>query len=404
MRPPAKAASAGGVLLAIGGLYLGQSVIGGLAFQALPAILRQQGQGLELISLLSLMMLPQALKFLWAPMVERLRLAPDGRRRSRAIILAGQGMAVFLLLVMAVADFTPGRVFILLAAAMLVAATLDIACDAFAIEQLPPSARGWGNTVQIGGAYLGMMLGGGLSLVVTAFAGWRMAVALLALVLGLAALPLALIAEAPRGRGVSPPRPALRHALARPALRQGLGRVVLMQAGLRLALPLAPALLVDAGLSLAAQGWLNGVGSTAVGLAGALAAGALASHFGPARVMRGALAVQGLIFALIAAATLGGAPSPAVMAALALALGLFGAMGFVALYAAMMHWADGHQPGVDFTLLQCADALLAALAGLCAGLLAQALGYAPVFMLAAFCAFLAVPWLTPRMPRMESLP
>ncbi|WP_159993303.1 MFS transporter [Roseomonas sp. 18066] len=354
----------GPVLAAIGGLYLGQSVIGGLAFQTLPAVLRQQGQGLQVIGLFSLMFLPQALKFLWAPAVERLRLRADGRRHSKPIILAGQGIAVLLLIVLAAGDGDPWFSFGLIAAAMLVAATLDIACDGFAVEQLPPRVRGWGNTLQVGGAYLGMALGGGLALVLLRHWGWSAAILALAAALAVAAIPLALLREPP---GVAPPaRPSLRQAWARPLLRDGLRRVAMTQTGLRMAMALLPALLVDAGLGLGGIGWLNGLGGTTVGLAGTLAAGALAARAGGSEaLLRPALVAQAAIFLALGAAAFFAAPA-AVLVGLALLLGLAAGFAFVALYAAMMGWAAGPQPGIDFSLLQCADAGLAVVAGMAA--------------------------------------
>lgn len=42
-----------------------------------------------------------------------------------------------------------------------VASTIDIASDGFCVDQLTRTGYGWGNSVQVGGSYLGMMCGGG---------------------------------------------------------------------------------------------------------------------------------------------------------------------------------------------------------------------------------------------------
>ncbi|NDV48191.1 MFS transporter, partial [Yangia sp. PrR003] len=68
-----------GVIGAIGGVYVAQSVIGGVTWTGLPGVLRAQELPLDQIGLISLLVLPWALKFLWAPPVERFRL-PDGGR------------------------------------------------------------------------------------------------------------------------------------------------------------------------------------------------------------------------------------------------------------------------------------------------------------------------------------
>ena len=77
------------VVLGVGGLYIGQSIIGGLTFIALPSVLRERNLPLDQIGLLYLAVLPWAFKFLWAPAVERYRLPPTGHSRSRSIVLVG---------------------------------------------------------------------------------------------------------------------------------------------------------------------------------------------------------------------------------------------------------------------------------------------------------------------------
>ena len=55
------------ILVAIIGIYLVQSLIGGFTFQGIPAALRASGASLEVVGMFSLIMVPWALKFLWAP-------------------------------------------------------------------------------------------------------------------------------------------------------------------------------------------------------------------------------------------------------------------------------------------------------------------------------------------------
>nr|WP_314074278.1 MFS transporter [uncultured Roseococcus sp.] len=391
--------STGRVLTAIVGIYAAQSVVGGLVFQAVPAVLRQQGLELGLIGLVWLLMLPHALKFLWAPPVERLRLRPDGARRSRAIILAGQALAMLALLGMAVAGMNPTWLFLMLALATITTATVDIACDAFAVEQLPGRARGWGNVMQVGGAYLGVMVGGGLFLVMVARFGFSAAALVLALVVGLLMVPLLLTREPPGDAAVqSAHRAALGHALRRPGFRRALLVIVAMQVGLRIAHGLLGPFLVDRGFDLETLGLLTGVGGTIASLAGTLLAAWLAGRRPAATLLAPAVLLQGLVFGGLAAlAFLPGVPREA-MAVMALLLGFSVGAGFVLLYTAMMGWAAGPQPGVDYTLLQCADAAMAVVAGTLAGAMAQRTGYGACFMLAAVLALLAATVL-PRLTR-----
>lgn len=391
--------STGRVLAAIVGIYAAQSIVGGLVFQAVPAVLRQQGQELGLIGLVWLLMLAHALKFLWASPIERLRLRPSGERWSRRIILTGQVMAALLLLGLAATGTSPTTLFLLLALATLVTATVDIACDAFAVEQLPGRARGWGNVMQVGGAYFGVMLGGGAFLVLVARLGWQPAAAVLALLLALMTVPLLLTPEPPGDAAIQARhRASLGHALRRPGLRFGLLAVAMMQIGLRIAHGLLGPFLVDRGFDLETLGLLTGVGGTLASLVGTLGAAWLAGRRPAASLLAPAVLLQSVIFlGLAAVALLPGLPREAA-GALALLFGFGAGAGFVLLYTAMMGWAAGRQPGVDYTLLQCTDATVAALAGTAAGALAQHLGYAPCFLIAAALALFATSIL-PRLTR-----
>jgi hypothetical protein len=121
------------VFAVIAGIYTVQSTAGAITFQGVPVVLRAAGAPLDLIGLISLFMLPWAVKFLWAPAVERWRLPAAGGRRSRPIILIGQVLIaiVFAALSLAAPDGGLAPLLIGLALIALLAATVDIACDAF---------------------------------------------------------------------------------------------------------------------------------------------------------------------------------------------------------------------------------------------------------------------------------
>lgn len=384
------------VLLTVAGIYTTQSAIGGMSFQALPAVLRSHGAGLELVGLVSLFMLPWALKFLWAPAVERFRQRPGGIRRSRPIILAGQGVAFALLVLLAA--LSPGEaplaLFLLLAAVAVVVATVDIACDGFTVERLAPAARGWGGAVQVGGGYAGMMLGGGLFLVLVDRAGWTLAVCAMVGLLVLLTLPVLLTPEPPlaslgEDRSGNRHRPSLAAAFARPDVRWGLVVVLVFQPGLRIVQGLMAPFLIDRGFDLALLGMLHGVAGTAASLLGALLAGLAARRWGADALLGPAVLVEAAVFlALLAAALAPGLPVAALVGLL-LALAAVTGAAFVVLYTAMMGWTSLRQAGVDFTLFQCADAMVAALAGYGGALLAGTLGYKAGFGLAAGAALAA---------------
>lgn len=382
----------GRVLVVIAGIYTTQSVIGAMTFHGVPAVLRTAGAGLDMIGMVYLLMLPWALKFLWAPAIERYRLPASGARRSRHVIVAGQAIAI--VTVLALALTTPGEgpllLFAALAFAALVTATVDIACDGFAVQQLRESVRGWGNVMQVGGGYFGAMLGGGLFLVLMPQIGWTYAVVAMVVLLIVLTLPAALTQEPP-GDAASQAahRPSLADAFSRPAIRIGLLIVVIYQAGLRVGMGMTGPFAIDRGFDLTMLGYVSGFGGTIASLIGTLLAGLAMRRGGGDRLLLPLVLAQAVLFASFAVVSLlPDVPTSVIMALLIAKAVILGA-AFVVLYTAMMGWSSLKQAGVDFTLFQCADAAIAAIAGLGGGVLAQALGYRATFALAAACALVA---------------
>ncbi len=384
-------ASPAGIVLAIAGLYIGQSIIGGLTFLALPSVLRERGLPLDQIGLTYLAVLPWALKFAWAPAVERYRLPRRGQARSRSVVLATTLVSAVGLVAVGLIGpvmFVPlMAVFVVIAFA---AATGDIACDGHAVETLAQRHHGWGNAAQVGGAYLGSALGSGLFLVLVAKLDWRLASFTMAGLLVILALPF-LASPAPAAPAQRTHQPSLKTALKRPQMRAGLILAALYVPAQKWGVAMLGPYLIDRGLDLASLGLVNGLGGLAVGFACAMIGGALVRLVGARSVLVLALVLQAASLAGLAFSAWRGLPQPAVvMLALASSSGIM-ALGFVALYARFMTISDPRQAGVDFTLLQCMDGLVSMGAGIGAGWVAQNLGYGACFALAASAALIAAP-------------
>ncbi|HWV80637.1 MAG TPA: MFS transporter [Hyphomicrobiaceae bacterium] len=377
------------VFAAIGGIYIAQSLVSGMTFQAIPAILRANELPLEYIGLTSLALLPWALKFAWAPWIERYR--HSGPDNSRRIVIAGELLVAFAILAIAATGFSSLPVLIaLLWLTALASATVDIACDGYAVEQLAANRRGWGNTAQVGGAYIGFMLGGGLYLWLVSRMGFPAASLALAVFVLLLAAPFAFAANGRAGVKVAPShRASLRFALARPEVRLGLILVFICGVGPRIASALVAPFMVDKKVDLALLGLLNGGVAVAAGLAGTALGGGIVHALGAARAVGVAVGLQALALAgLYAVSTMAAPPLTALVTGM---LGLTTAMaiGFVAIYALLMGASSLRQAGVDFTLFQCADAAVATLGGMSGGLLASQLGYQRVFLVTALAATVA---------------
>jgi MFS transporter (putative signal transducer) len=382
------------LLVAAGGVYTAQSLVGGLTFLGLPAVLRAENVALDRIGLVSLVMLVWVLKFLWAAPVERLRLGRGGRRRSRRIIIVGEVVVALALIVIGFngeASFNGLLALLILMA--IASATVDIVCDAFLIEQFPELRRGLANMAQVGGGYLGMIFGSGLFVWVVSASGWQQACFMLSGIVLLLSLPIAITREETGPALATTATPGLLNGLRNREVRIGIAMTIAFELGGRIAQALAGPLLIDAGLSLATLGLVNGVGGVAAGLCGTVIGGIGAQRLGPCRAMLAVSGLGGVTLGLVALAIVVDVRSLPLLVGLFVLQGAVMAAGFVVSYARLMSLASPSQPGVDFTLFQCASAIAAAFCGLSAGLLAARAGYAAAFGLAALAAAAAIPLL-----------
>src|SRR4051812_11990898 len=122
-------------------LYFAQGLPFGVFVLALPVIFCKAGYSLSPIGFLRLLFAPWALKFLWAPIVDRTYWPRVGRRRSW--ILAMQLAGTVVLAAIAIVPGSDALVVLVLAMLVLnlIAATQDIATDGLAVELLPAAER-----------------------------------------------------------------------------------------------------------------------------------------------------------------------------------------------------------------------------------------------------------------------
>ncbi|MGO1501574.1 MAG: MFS transporter [Marinobacter sp.] len=380
-------------LLACGAVYVSQTLVTTMATQSMPALMRESGLPLQIVGLSYLFYLPWVLKFLWSPAIERTRHPLSGRDRSVALIVSGQCLlAVILLLPVLLwhgGSSFPVLIGVLLLAAALVSASVDIATDGVLIDALRAEARfERGNLMQVGGSYVGVLFGGGGFLLVAGSIGWPWALLLVSMLVVLTSTPLLFVHRPKIPSMRSRERPSLRQALARREIRQGLMIVLLLGAGIRMAFGMLGPVLLDHGVELSELGWLFGGFGAIAGLFGTTIGGMLAQRLPGWRSVTVVLALQTIALgAFIPVLALGTTAN--------LLIGLCGvvfsamAAGFVVIYSALMQLTSPAQPGVDFTLFQCADAAIAMTGGVAGGFLAQHFGYLVCFGLAGSLALMA---------------
>ncbi len=377
-----------GKLGLLGALYFSQGLPFGFFTQGLPVILRQRGFSLAEIGFSSLLAAPWALKWLWAPLVDRFYSRAFGRRRSW--IVPPQVLTAVTLLGLAVLGGAAslhvllGAVFVL----NLLAATQDIATDGLAVDLLSPSERGVANGMQVAGYRLGMIAGGGALLIWHDRLGSAATFTIMAGLTLLATVPVLLRREPARELAGSE-HVKVRHWLRRPGALGVLGLLVAYKAGDAFATSMLRPFLVDRGLSLADVGWLLGTVGFVSGLLGALAGGALVGRFERKRALLGFGALQALTVAGYCWLAL----SPLRLDALYLlcsAEHFASGMATAALFTCMMDWCSSEASATDYTVQASGVVIATGAASALGGLSAQAAGYGNHFALATVLAVLAL--------------
>jgi MFS transporter (putative signal transducer) len=401
------------LLLLFAGLYAAQGITGSMVQTALPTVLRDSGMPLDQLGLLYVLFLPWALKFLWAPVVDRHYFARLGARRSWLLPCQFLLAICFLIATALPPDRHFTALLVLMVFVATFAATQDIATDALAVDASDASSRGLVSGAGIFGGYSGFLIGIGLWLPIYAAFGWAASMLVMAACIGLLTVPTLLANDLDRvgaHHHAVPARPSVIAAFRRPELRSGLYFLVVYQCGVRLGISLLGPFLVDVGLSLTTIGWLKGTGGAIAGACGAMAGAWLVRRFGVRRcLMAFALLDATLLLGFAAIAVANDRPWPIVVA-LVLGSAAVSALTFVALYAAMMSWCSRSQTGTDFALLQSADALLAIIIAAMAGAIGQAFGHAANFAGATCCLVVAAvvaakhPQLSGHSPTLPELP
>ncbi|MDH4328501.1 MAG: MFS transporter, partial [Nitrospira sp.] len=246
----------------------------------LQAWLTVEGVDLKTIGIFTLVGLPYTLKFLWAPLMDRIVPPWLGRRRGW-MALTQLSVAVGLaLMAMTSPRANPEQ---LAAVALLVAflsASLDIVFDAYRTDTLHPHERGLGAAVWVNGYRIALLAAGAGALVLADYIGWQATYLAMAAVM-LAALAAVLWSPEPT-RVADPPKSLaeavgapLKEFFSRPQALGFLGVIVLYKLGDAFASSLQTAFLIGGvGFSVSDVGTAKGVGIVAT-LVGALLGGVM---------------------------------------------------------------------------------------------------------------------------------
>lgn len=385
-------------------LYVAQGIPTYLMIMTVPAALRAHGMPLEQIGMLSILMLPMILKFLWAPWVDRFALIPWGHRKGWILCTQLITSAGIVLLSYAGTDDIR-LIFAIGACIMLSISTQDIATDGYATQQLQPQDRRIGNAIQASAVAVGVIAGGTLSLILVDHVGWHKTMLIIAVISLLPLLVLPFMHEGVTthvaGRGAGIVLPGMRQFFMRPGVWLILSVAVLYRLSEGMVRSMESSYQLSRGLQLGDVGLLSGISVLVAGLAGSALAAQWMKHRTQEYVLVALVALRiGLysLFALHAAGWLGGVWS---LGTLAIALSVMRYMEMVPLYALFMSASSSKQPGTDFTILSCAELLSYMISAMAGGVIAKQMDFFGLFVFAAGLSLVSL-WLVRRLLRQRS--
>ena len=359
---------------------------------ALPTILRHQGVDLRWIGMLSLLYIPWAFKFFWAPLLDRFYLKSLGKRKTW--LLFTQIALVLGVVALALTQFDYGlSVFVIVGLWISTfAATQDIAIDGYTVETFSESEYRLGSMAQSIGVALGSMVGGAGTLWLYQLYGWQTALIALAAMTALTMLAIFQIKERSNTEKIAKQAPSLIRAFKRPEMLWALALIVCYRVVEAPAMAMLNPMLIDQKWSLAHIGVLMSVVGAGVGLLAAVSAAFLLKKLAATQLLIWAGWARTLIYALLGAAVLLSwfdqwqmLLSVFVVVILAIRY-----VAMTALYAHFMQTSSKEQAGTDFTILVCFELLVYFIGGAMSGFLAKAFGYGNFYLILAAASVLSI--------------
>ncbi|MBN8943542.1 MAG: hypothetical protein J0H01_28810 [Rhizobiales bacterium] len=379
-------------LTSIAVAFLIQSMALQFVLHIVPSFLRKAGYPPEVVGLAFLAFLPYALRFTWAPLVDRYGWARMGRQRSW-IVLAQIGTAFcggLLLLV----EPTDGALPVIALSALLVVAvaTQGIATGGYMVTALQASARVAGTSIQAASVGLAGLVLGGL-LYVAGDLGWRPVVELFILlsVVGFGVLILVPFdrSEPAGGEAVSPF--ASFAMFRRPEVRSLLGMLLFIETALLLAQGMKPIVQVDAGMSMASIGVVGVFAGNLAGLVGAALAAPVVARVGARRVLIGLLAASCALNAWLAMVL--GEPTPGAAVAFVILASLISFAYFAASRSVVLGICNPRRAATELSSFLCISNVAMLLLASAGTAIAGRFGTQAPFALSAAIALAAAVWM-----------
>lgn len=365
-----------------------------LAAATLQAWMFDVGVDLTVIGIFSLVGLPYALKFLWAPLMDRYVPPFMGRRRGW-LVLCQLAMTVFIV-AMALSNpkEAPGMVAVLAFLLAFSSSSHDIVNDAYRTELLTKEEYGAGSSLYVMGYRLAMLAGGGGALMLSQFVSWKIVYLILALPMAIGAITTFF---APEPKVDAPPPRNLQESFVAPMTeffkRRGAIEVlvflIIYKLDTNLTLAMTTPFMMSLGFTKLEIGAVTKGFGMAASIVGALFGGGLMAKLGQERALWFFGITQALAsFTYMALAHMGH-NYPMMVAAITVE-NVFSGMGIAAQSALMMSLCNKRFTATQYALLSSFMSLSRYVAGAPSGWLAKTVGWEYYFLV---CALIGIPGL-----------
>jgi MFS transporter, PAT family, beta-lactamase induction signal transducer AmpG len=360
----------------------------------LQAWMTTENVDLTVIGLFSLVGLPYALKFLWAPLMDRYVPPFLGRRRGWILVTQIAVMISVIMLALVKPSHFPGTTAFFALLVAFFSASQDVVVDAYRTDVLAPSELGPGAGLHITGYRIAMLVSGSVALMLSDHISWKLVYFAMSLFM-IIGMVTTVMAPEPTVQ-VRPPH-SLREAAVLPFVeflkRRGafeiLGFILLYKLDVVLATALTTPFIMGLGFSRTDIGVVTkGFGLVAT-VVGSLAGGMLLPKLGMKRGLFFFGIFQGVstyTFWMLARA---GHDYPLMVSSIAVENFCSG-MGNAAFFAFLMSVCDKRYTATQFALLSSFMALTRIFGGAPSGYLVKMLGWENFYIL---CIFIMIPGL-----------
>lgn len=340
--------------LVLASLYVVQSVPLSFFKNGFQLFLKDQQIDYSSISrVIGILLLPWVIKFLWAPLVDRWTNGQLPKIKYAILLFQIIGAALLGFLALFSVPQSLQAIVAVFFVFSLISATQDIFIDSMAVLTLPKNEHSLGNTFQIGGYYLGEILGGALILVIFDHFGWNWAMLAFMLFYLLPFIPL-LFYKTPQEQQ-PPPQPKkekgpIINYLKLPGMGIWLLVMMVYMGNQILSRTLLPSLFADIGYSKTDIASIISIWGNSASVLAAIIGGVLINKWGRKNSLVGFGILK--VLTLLGFFLIKGGVAHNTVIAVVMINDFVSGLATVTLYTIMMDKARLSSPGTDFTIQQ----------------------------------------------------